>query len=103
MRQHFRVRYVAANKATAILDWEFDIDWTNACYDDAVSSWTTEAANIAYPLKNTYSASDRTTGTSVASVPSWSETNANCRQIWNLEIFNEATQEYVTTGMNDTS
>jgi len=90
-RQHFRIRYVALNKATAILDWEFDIDWTNACYNVDVDSWTTEAANINYSLKETYDAADKTAGTSAVSAPVFS-IPADCKQVHNLEYFEESTQ-----------
>ena len=62
--QTFKVKYVAADAPTAILEWEFDVQFQNACWNDAVGSWTTSAADIAYPLKNTYDSADRTTGTS---------------------------------------
>jgi hypothetical protein len=100
--QQFRRRHVAANNATQILDWEFTITWINGCYNDAASAYD-DATDIAYPAKNTYANGDRATGTSTASSPTWSLLYANCKQEWNLEIYDSTIPGWKTTGMNDTS
>jgi hypothetical protein len=81
------------------MEWEFTVNFQNACYNDAVSSWTTQAADISYPMRNTYSSGDITD--SVASVPVWSQSSANCAQTVNLEIYDDTIPGWKSTGMNE--
>ena len=101
VRQHIKVKYVAADPTTAIMEAFFDVIYVNQCYNDALSSFTSEATDISYTFLNTYDTAVQAVVDSTASTASWSV--SNCDNIWNLEILDETIPEWKTTGMNDTS
>ena len=87
--------------------------YTNICWDDEVTSWTTSASDIAYTLLHTWtSGSSNSEVDSTASVPVWSNSASSnqCVRSFNLQVeqddgswfeINKADTSYYVGGCTD--
>ena len=87
--------------------------YTNICWDDEVTSWTTSASDIGYPLLHSWTAgSSNSEVDSTASVPVWSNSASSnqCVRSFNLQVeqddgswveINKADTSYYVGGCTD--
>ena len=96
--EKWKVVYTAASPTTAVKTVEFDVKFTNGCYDDTVTAMTS-ITQIDYTYLLTQVTTDDVT--SDVSTATWD--TSNCSEIYDLQIFDSTIPGWVTTGMNDTA
>ena len=98
--EEWKVVYTAASPTTAVKTVEFEVTFTNGCYNDAVTAMTS-VTQIDYTYLLTQVVGDDET--SVASTATWD--TSNCAEVYDLQIYDKTIPipGWVSTGMNSTA